>query len=74
MRRLTYREIRRLLGEIGVLQQECRRQAMVYQYQDKVAAARHFGVTFDAVDQPFADWMLIREAWLAATSPAVIST
>lgn len=48
------------LAEIQILKDELKRRSMIYQYEDKVAAAKHFGLTFEQVNIEFTEWMKIR--------------
>jgi hypothetical protein len=48
------------LAEIEILKAELKRRSLIYQYEDKVAAAKHFGLTFEQVDIEFTEWMKIR--------------
>ena len=53
------------LAEIQILKDELKRRAMIYQYEDKVAAAKHFGLAFEQVDIEFTEWMKIRARYFA---------
>lgn len=51
------------LAEIEICKAELKRRSMIYQYDDKVAAAKHFGLTFEQVDIEFTEWMKIRDRY-----------
>ncbi len=48
------------LAEIEVLKTELKRRSMIYQYEEKVAAASFLGLTFDEVNVAYVDWARIR--------------
>lgn len=55
-----------LLGEYNVLKAELKRRSMIYQYDEKCRAAKFFGLTFEQVDLPYAEWAVIRAQYHAA--------
>lgn len=46
------------------LRRSLRAGAMVYQYDLKVEVAQHYGLTWDQVDLPYAEWETLRTRYL----------
>ncbi len=47
-------------AEVGELQEEVKRQSMIYQYDLKQEAMRRFGLRWEEVDLPYKEWAKIR--------------
>ena len=57
-----------LIAEYSALKDELKRRSMIYQYEEKVRAAKFFGLTFEQVDLPYVEWAKIRGRYLTAVS------
>lgn len=51
------------MAVVSELKAEFKRKSMIYQYEEKCAAARHFGLTFEQVNLPFKGWIIIKRQY-----------
>jgi len=51
------------LAETAILKAELKRRSMIYQYEEKCRVAAFFGMTFEQVNLPFAEWSELRDRY-----------
>jgi hypothetical protein len=53
------------LETVNEMKDELKRRSMIYQYDEKLVVARHFGLSFAEVDLPYVEWKVLREQYHA---------
>jgi hypothetical protein len=53
----------RELEAIAVLQAAIKKTAMVFNYEAKLRVAAYYGLTFEQVDLPYAEWAALHERY-----------
>lgn len=61
---MTLRQIVTEAVACDVLREAIRRGSMIYQYDLKIEVARHYGLTWEEVDLPYAEWEALRDKYL----------
>lgn len=59
------RRLLQLTAEASALKQRLKECAMIYQYDEKVRVAKYYGLTFEQVNLPFNEWVVLQKKYHA---------
>jgi|JI10StandDraft_1071094.scaffolds.fasta_scaffold31909_11 hypothetical protein len=57
------RRLVQLTAEAAALKQVLKERSMIYQHDEKLRVARHYGLTFEQVNLPYAEWAALRDKY-----------